>query len=57
MDKKELRKMIWQKTMTVSVEMQYSKSQFLKGKYAALKEVWEELGGDIEVNELMEVSR
>ena len=47
MDEKELRKMIWQKTMLLSIEMGHRKTQFLKGKYAAFKEIWEELGGDI----------
>lgn len=46
MDEKELRKMIWQKTMLLSIEMGHRKTQFLKGKYAAFKEIWEELGGD-----------
>lgn len=51
MTKGELRKIIWQKTMAVTIEMSYSKSQFLKGKHAAFKEIWEELGGDIEREE------
>lgn len=47
MDEKELRKLIWQKTMLLTIEMGYKKTQFLKGKYAAFKEIWEELGGDM----------
>ncbi|SDJ61973.1 hypothetical protein [Paenibacillus naphthalenovorans] len=47
MTKDEIRKVIWQKTMLLTIEMQHKKTQFLKGKYAAFKEMWEELGRDI----------
>ena len=50
MTKEQMRELIWKKTMSVTIEMQYKKSQFLKGKYAAYKEIWDELGGDIVVN-------
>lgn len=48
MSKEEMRKFIWQQVMLLTVDMQYKKSQFLKGKYEAYKEMWEELGGDMD---------
>jgi hypothetical protein len=52
--KEEMRKIIWQKTMMLTIEMQHKKSQFLKGKYSAFKEIWDELGGDIQTIESKE---
>lgn len=46
-DGERLKEHIWNKCMKLSIDMQYSKSKYLKGKYDALKELWLELGFDL----------
>lgn len=42
----EMRKIVWNEALKVSIDMQYSKSKYLQGKYDAIKTIWEALGGD-----------
>ena len=44
MTHEEMRKWVWQQTFLLTCE---KKTKFRDGKYAAYKEMWEALGGDV----------